>query len=287
MNCETCRKPYGVEPLLQVEGKTICNTCFRTYYGCPGCGQPISGAYVPDKATGKKWHPPCHQRAFPPLKGCDECKRPFNPTEPIYEVLGRQLCYSCSQLAVQFVCTGCGQIIRDAYIPVDDSKYHSACFERIKHTLFCNNCHVPFGNKPYAEIDGKNLCDNCWQKIYSCAKCGGRLTDAVVESDGMKYHPQCATIPLCGGCNQPIVAGEYILLDGRKWHTGCKHIYHQRLTMGRLTGSSAVGPTRICARCNQPIIGEYVVINNKDHHPECFSTTQRHHQLRQIGRAHV
>eukprot|EP01102_Stenamoeba_stenopodia_P004695 TRINITY_DN15017_c0_g1_i1.p1 TRINITY_DN15017_c0_g1~~TRINITY_DN15017_c0_g1_i1.p1 ORF type:complete len:285 (+),score=28.63 TRINITY_DN15017_c0_g1_i1:402-1256(+) len=275
-SCDTCRKPYGVEPFLQVEGKMMCNSCFRLNYSCPGCGQQIAGSYVPDGP--RKWHPACHQAAFPPVKGCAECRKPFTANELAYEVNGKQLCYSCSQFAVNFACAGCGQVIKDAYIPLENLKYHTACFNKLQSNLLCANCRVPFGENPYVEIDGKCLCDRCWQKLYSCAKCGGKLTGALVESDGLNYHPECATIPLCGGCNQPIVAGEYILLEGRKWHPGCKHIYLQNRTVGRVFGVQG-GPERKCAHCSQGIIGEYVIINGKDYHPECFGTGQRHHKL--------
>jgi len=111
-------------------------------YSCPGCGQQIAGSYIPDGP--RKWHPACHQAAFPPLPGCAECRKPFTANELAYEVNGKKLCYACSQFAVNFACAGCGQVIKDAYIPLDNLKYHSACFNKLvsfEHSSTPYNLH--------------------------------------------------------------------------------------------------------------------------------------------------
>lgn len=130
-SCDICRKPYGIEPFLEVENQTLCSACFRSSYTCPGCGQQIAGQYCLQPNTNNRWHPVCFQKVFPPMPCCAECGKTFSATELAYDVSGRKLCYSCSQFAIQFACAGCGEIIRDAYIPVNNLKYHKACFDKL------------------------------------------------------------------------------------------------------------------------------------------------------------
>eukprot|EP01114_Cavostelium_apophysatum_P017508 TRINITY_DN521_c0_g1_i2.p1 TRINITY_DN521_c0_g1~~TRINITY_DN521_c0_g1_i2.p1 ORF type:complete len:715 (-),score=147.74 TRINITY_DN521_c0_g1_i2:29-2122(-) len=91
--------------------------------------------------------------------------------------------------------------------------------------------------------------------LPKCHKCGKEIEGAYMKADGIPYHRECFS---CGVCGKALTS--YFTMDNQLY---CEDDYRQRMVeTGKLTS---------CSRCSKVIDGQYVNIEGKSFHTNCFS----------------
>jgi len=116
------------------------------------------------------------------------------------------------------------------------------------------------------------------QSGLSCFDLNSRQSDLMVVSS---VANRCWRVHLVRG--QEVASRLQTHLPAEQDSGSCfwcsRFVYTSELPFVSETDSTLGAAERKCASCGLGIIGEYVIMNNKDYHPECFGTGQRHHKL--------
>jgi len=151
---------------------------------------------------------------------------------------------------------------------------HFACRDcnRLLHGLFSEENGIPY-------------CSDCMGNKYRCVTCGkGVTTGQFYQTEHGRRHADCMPTVLCDICNNPIRAGSSKMkaLD-KVFHPECfRCSVCDRQIHGEFTNrsgnpvcmqcSQATQPK--CAKCYNPITGQYVAYATNRYHHECFCCMQ-------------
>jgi len=150
----------------------------------------------------------------------------------------------------ELLCCKCGKPIVKDYVKALDRVFHSECF-------VCGRCGANiYGKQFFSGPNNIPLCQACVDAIRLahtpvCSKCKQPITDSqYVSSPNGSYHQSCF---ICHHCNKPL-STQYHCRDGNLY---CPNDY--ALLFGHA-----------CAACGNPIMGQYLEVDNKQYHMQCF-----------------
>eukprot|EP01101_Sappina_pedata_P008443 TRINITY_DN4673_c0_g1_i1.p1 TRINITY_DN4673_c0_g1~~TRINITY_DN4673_c0_g1_i1.p1 ORF type:complete len:298 (-),score=43.86 TRINITY_DN4673_c0_g1_i1:96-962(-) len=194
---------------------------------------------------------------------CSNCRYvPLNPSETLFQIEGRCLCLKCYQEV--YSCPGCRKIVSNEYLPIGNSKWHTACYNRssyvaqpavtVRSAFACARCSTT--NSPvFYEIQGLKYCQQCCDLFPMCNGCGIKITDSYIPFNGGKYHQSCynslSKILCCNNCKVPFGTQPYMNVDGKNLCQRCAQSVYS------------------CAKCSTGIMGEFVVFEGQKFHPHC------------------
>lgn len=87
-----------------------------------------------------------------------------------------------------------------------------------------------------------------------CKQCGQQIWGRYVTALGATWHPEHF---VCAGCGRPFSGAEYMVHEGRPYHTECYR--------------DLVAPR--CAACGKPLVGQYLVHEGRSYHADCYRDT--------------
>jgi hypothetical protein len=151
-------------------------------------------------------------------------------------------------------CACCRQEIIGKFFSAGGQKYHPECF-------VCSVCGAAIDDTTgFAEdTEGKIYCEKDFDELHAprCEACKRPVADACIKLGERVWHPDHF---VCSGCGVKLRGKPFREDDGLPYCPPCKEI---RAKKNATSGE-------ICARCKQPITGEYVIINGQKIHLEHF-----------------
>jgi len=223
---------------------------------CLKCEKPIStGKFIeyPDKSS-TFYHSNCFNCATP------NCT---NDLTSIGVVLleNETFCPPCYRQTIEevkrkYICKVCNQKLVGKVMVIEDFSVHKDCF-------VCYDCRVPLENfEKLALKNGFPTCENCIgkavltegvsNKVKSCKRCNGELDQNSLAVGDSSYHKDCFK---CYGCGEGF--GQEKVVPAKKggiYHIGC---FNDKFGQK-------------CEGCGQFISGKYMVLGEKNFHPECL-----------------
>jgi hypothetical protein len=82
-----------------------------------------------------------------------------------------------------------------------------------------------------------------------CPRCSKEIKEPFVTVEARRYHSECVT---CTSCKSKILESAFTFKD----EIYCKKCYYHESSL-------------ICAECDKPLMGDYLVINDKKYHAAC------------------
>ncbi len=123
----------------------------------------------------------------------------------------------------------------------------------------CASCNVPIqGGKFYTDPNGVVTCENCEQRGQRCPRCAQlfRFNEPRrVMSNGTPYHEHCF---ICSVCNTKIEARDF---------------FQNELMQPMCLPCHTLSKLPKCTFCMKPLTGQYLLIDSKPLHHECFRCT--------------
>ncbi len=152
-------------------------------------------------------------------------------------------------------------ITEGAYIQVGGKFYHADHF-------LCGRCGEKIGTSKYYQIDGKYICEKCYNKYYRpvCGYCGRPITDQYIEFEGKKYHRDCYNdhvALVCAICKRTISGNYFSDYWGNSYCAAHRDELPQCDYCGRLISKRTTGGGKtyadgrhICGYCLQDVIDD-------------------------------
>ncbi|EKE39026.1 hypothetical protein ENUP19_0317G0047 [Entamoeba nuttalli] len=151
---------------------------------------------------------------------------------------------------------------------------------------FIQRDHKNTYEKPKKQKEKEKVCFEQSSQVKSSSSSSPSLINLkkrgdVIVSIGSPKSSSTSGIKKCKYCHQNINGNEsYKMIFGNYYHDKCVHCYkcNQRIYSTSKyynhKGKIICHPCMLnklpkCARCNNPIKGKYIVVGNKNYHPEC------------------
>ena len=186
-NCTTCHKDaksgaklfndkiYCLEHFAIISKDKICVRCEVQWKQ----GDPIV------KALDQLWHGSCFTCGV-----CDgDLSKGFIPHE------GIPYCPEHYKRFIGLVCDGCGNIIDDEFIVINNMKYHKECRK-------CKVCEDSIANKNYVMMNEHVYCQDHFQSVLKCTRCvqfikEGEYISIPMRDATLVFHSSHFTCEMC------------------------------------------------------------------------------------------
>eukprot|EP00835_Amoeboradix_gromovi_P005067 NODE_443_length_8546_cov_0.160057.p1 type:complete len:1171 gc:universal NODE_443_length_8546_cov_0.160057:4919-8431(+) len=168
-------KLYCIDHYLEYSKDKVCFRCDQVW----NKGESIV------KALDSLWHSTCFTCAV-----CDcALNTGFIPHE------GLPYCLEHYKRFVGLVCDGCGLILDNEYLTINDMKYHKAC-------RTCKVCSNSIANKKYVIMNEYIYCHEHFDAALSCTRCKDNIKEGEYISIPMRdgplvFHSDHFTCELC------------------------------------------------------------------------------------------
>ena len=233
--CAVCRRLLLPDAARTVSGNVLCFTCYERLPVCTGCGVRLleSELYECDGAT---FCETCYDRL-------DECELCGNKVFRFDENALALLCSECRE--THGVCDVCGAIVPKAELT--DAEGHPVCSTCASEMDECEDCGklvfslpgephprlcsaclsdyatcrvcgepIPIQDKDRYVVDGKILCENCYDDLPECEECFTRFFPVKGEERGETVCPTCRNnYTRCEECGRRIRFTDAYDIDGR------------------------------------------------------------------------
>ncbi|CAF1222944.1 unnamed protein product [Rotaria sordida] len=183
---------------------------------------------------------------------CHNCDRNLAGSRYILKD-DRPYCIKCYEDRFANTCDECRRKIGtdSKDLSYRDRHWHEKCF-------FCSMCKTPLVDKPFACINEKLYCGECYNQQFAtrCDKCHQifRPGTKKLEYRGQQFHEHCFT---CYSCSQPIGTKSFIPRDQKSYCIPC---YEQHFATK-------------CTGCLKVISQGGVTYKDQPWHRECFTCT--------------
>lgn len=149
-------------------------------------------------------------------------------------------------------CKHCDEVILGRVINAIGSTWHPEHF-------VCHACSQPFKDGRFVEKDGHPYCENDYYELFGhrCIRCENPIKGNMIKAFGQTYHPEHFT---CTGCGVGLAGKSYKEAGGEPYCVKCKQALQVEMAP----------QAKMCGKCKQPIIGEYVMLKGQYMHPEHF-----------------
>eukprot|EP01107_Rhizomastix_libera_P009935 TRINITY_DN2617_c0_g1_i1.p1 TRINITY_DN2617_c0_g1~~TRINITY_DN2617_c0_g1_i1.p1 ORF type:complete len:509 (-),score=159.32 TRINITY_DN2617_c0_g1_i1:1621-3147(-) len=151
-------------------------------------------------------------------------------------------------------CHSCSRPIIGKFFSAAGKQFHPECF-------VCNVCNIQITEDTgFVEgEDGTIYCEKDFNDKFApkCETCKKPVTDACIKIGDKLYHPDHF---VCNGCGCKLRGKPYREIDGLPYCPPCKEL--------RVKAAASKG--ELCAKCKQPIVGDYLIINGQKMHPDHF-----------------
>lgn len=159
-------------------------------------------------------------------------------------------------------CHTCEQPIYGPIVAVKDRKFHPNCF-------VCESCSQPFNGAKYIIGPDKNFyCEGDFMDLYAkkCQVCNSVIKSKIIEvmngDDNLSYHSEHF---VCVCCGLNLVGRRYKIEEGTLLLHCLKCIEKEIHDLQK--------EAHMCAMCNLPIQGPYLLIEGKYLHPRHYRCT--------------
>ncbi|XP_068175311.1 leupaxin [Antennarius striatus] len=207
--CVICKMELSDTGFFERDGQSYCEKDYQKYFSplCAYCKSPIVQNIL--TALDQTWHP---EHFF-----CTHCGDMFGP-EGFQVKDGKPYC--CRDFYHLFApkCSGCGESVREKYLIAANGTWHSECF-------VCSDCHKPFTDGCFMELDGRPLCS---QHFYSrqdtpCGGCGEPIKGCCISALNRKFHPEHF---VCAFCLRQLSQGIFKEQKGKPYCSACFEKLH-------------------------------------------------------------
>lgn len=203
---------------------------------CHGCKQAITDQYA--NVGEHSFHASCFK--------CATCSEDLVGKAYVEEA-GDYYCENDYYEKFSPKCGHCETAIRGAYMSALDQSWCPDHF-------LCHQCDAGFPDGQYLKHENKPYCKACYGKVTdsNCAKCGELMDGAVFEANGQRYHRTCF---VC-------VEGNHVLGEDGEFHILADVVYCPKHFTEKFVQK--------CGVCTKPIHGQFVLMGEKQIHPECW-----------------
>jgi len=186
IRCDDCGKVISGVYYVSPDGKSYCESCWKSGAVCAQCGKFTRS---PVKVDALDFCSAC----FSKLPRCSLCSRPMAGSFTRYPDAGLQVCPACEREKPH--CQRCGLPV-DKIITIDDVNICMKCLERAER---CHSCGNPLLEE-YSFYEGNEklkFCLKCTQRYPRCDVCGAPSgPNGTRLDDGRYLCPDCRKIAI-------------------------------------------------------------------------------------------
>jgi len=207
---------------------------------CGACFKKIDGTYI--TALNEIWHPDCFV--------CEHCKKPF-PNGKYLSYKGKAYC----KTDYEYICQTCGKVIAEKFVTVGNDRYHTYC-------LKCQVCKKVIGSAFYS-LNDKYLCKEDY--------------DLELKAGPTYSKPASTSGDICSACAKPILYGNPIIAEGKKYHNYCLvcEACHNVISGSYEKYKGQILCTKckdfICSKCGKVIDDDFVTLEGHKIHGQCLT----------------
>jgi len=182
--CAHCHQELGTRNFYERDNLPYCEKDYQALFSpkCAACQGPIL-----DKVTIA-----LEQTFHPEHFVCAHCGCQFDVDDGFHEKDGKPYCKNDFFDLFANKCAGCNLPITANYITALGVQWHPDCF-------VCSDCHCPFGNGKFFEIDGLPYCEIHYhaRRGSLCAVCREPIIGKCTTAMFRKFHPEHFTCTYC------------------------------------------------------------------------------------------
>ena len=182
--CAHCHQELGTRNFYERDNLPYCEKDYQSLFSpkCAACQGPIL-----DKVTIA-----LEQTFHPEHFVCAHCGCQFDVDDGFHEKDGKPYCKNDFFDLFANKCASCNLPITANYITALGVQWHPDCF-------VCSDCHCPFGNGKFFEIDGQPYCEIHYhaRRGSLCAVCRQPIIGKCTTAMFRKFHPEHFTCTYC------------------------------------------------------------------------------------------
>lgn len=151
-------------------------------------------------------------------------------------------------------CSNCGEMIIGQCMTALGKTYHPEHF-------VCTCCSQPFIGGKFMIHENEPYCDTDYYELFGnkCKNCNDSIRDQYIKAGENYFHPDHF---VCSTCGIKLV-GKKFKVNEENQDVLCMDCHIKRIDLAQVGN-------KICAKCLQPIVGEFIVLKGQNMHPEHY-----------------